>query len=208
MQCVVYNDLVQAAAIHSNAICRMEVRAHKADYTADKMFGDMTDTARSIQNKRLVDAFGSTRRRRQLETSEGARVDAERVGGGDAVAEMLAKAAMAAQAAGLTKSQVVARVTGQRNIPPHDLKATTGEEAYSLAAISPDGIKLEYGKLLAAAEDAEALEALRNKGFVNSYVVSRIAAVLAPKEGANAKEQAVRESYNVALNRFNCIILM
>lgn len=55
---------------------------------------------------RLVDEFGSTRRRRQMTAREAGVVAADRISGGDAVKEMLGGVAARGQGQGLTKEEV------------------------------------------------------------------------------------------------------
>ena len=77
-----------------------------------------------------MDAFGSTRRKRQLQTREGARVQADAVGGTEAVASLLKSAGERAVATGATKAEVLGRAIGHRLLPPHDPEATIPQDAY------------------------------------------------------------------------------
>jgi len=79
---------------------------------------------------RLVDAFGSTRRKRQLQTREGAKVQADAIGGTEAVKSLLQTAGDKAAAAGATKAEVLGKAMGHRVLPPHNPQATTPQEAY------------------------------------------------------------------------------
>jgi hypothetical protein len=89
--------------------------------------------------------------------------------------------------------QVMARVAGKRNIPPHHLDAATPEAAFPLGEVVPEGVRLEAGRLLSASEDDAALEAVRERGFVHSYVVGRLPG-LAPRADAGEKDKKVRIS--------------
>mmetsp|Transcript_36614 Transcript_36614/g.95091 ORF Transcript_36614/g.95091 Transcript_36614/m.95091 type:complete len:445 (-) Transcript_36614:154-1488(-) len=192
--------------IADGSICRVEVRAPKADYTASGMFGSATDVSRTIQNKRLVDAFGSTRRRRQLETAEGARVSSEQVGASEAVLGMVTAMAKDAVVSGQSKEQVLARVTGTRNIPKHHLSATSGDAAYKMSEIVPEGMRLEGGRLLSASEDSQVMDAMADKGFVHRYVVGRVPALLTPTEGASDKEKKARKHRAKALSFLSSLL--
>lgn len=105
----------QVIPVSGGVICRVEVRAHRANYdpkNGEKDVGgkETAGALRTAQNKRLVDAFGSTRRQRQLANTESSMVDVERVGASEVVAGMMAKAQMEAREAGMTKDQVRAGV--------------------------------------------------------------------------------------------------
>jgi hypothetical protein len=65
---------------------------------------------------------------------------------------------------------VLARVGGQRNIPPHHLEATTPEAAYVMAELFPQHIwdATGAGLLLGASEDADSMEKIKQKGAVSS----------------------------------------
>lgn len=87
---------------------------------------------------------------------------------------------------------MLARVTGTRNIPKHHLSATSGDAAYKMSEIVPEGMRLEGGRLLSASEDSQVMDAMADKGFVHRYVVGRVPALLTPTEGASDKEKKVR----------------
>ena len=82
------------------------------------------------RSRRLVDAFGSTRRKRQLQTREGARVQADALGATEAVASLLKLAGDRAVASGATKAEVLGRAMGHRVLPPHDPEAINPQDAY------------------------------------------------------------------------------
>mmetsp|Transcript_14218 Transcript_14218/g.40287 ORF Transcript_14218/g.40287 Transcript_14218/m.40287 type:complete len:342 (+) Transcript_14218:125-1150(+) len=180
-------------------ICRVEVRASNADYTAEGMFGSTADVSRLLQNRRLVDAFGSTRRRRQLANTESAKVDVDHIGSSAAVAQMMSEAVRKAEHAGMTKDKVMARVVARRNIPTHNLEATTSEKAFPLSEVVPAGLRLaDIAKLLTSSEKPEVAANMRQKGFIHSYALSRVG-VLQPKEDAPAQYQKERKNRASAL---------
>jgi hypothetical protein len=142
------------------------------------------------QSKKLVDAFGSTRRKRQLQAREEGAVRSDRLlEGGAGVQAALARVNAAAAREGGTRDAVLARAAASRNIPPHDPTATTPGRAYRVRAFFPSTFwdALNSGQLLAAAEDSEQMAKLRDRRLVPGYVLSRCDALLRPSAaGAGA----------------------
>jgi hypothetical protein len=139
-----------------------------------------TDRERS---KRLVDAFGSTRRKRQLQAREEGAVRSDRLlEGGAGVQAALARVNAAAAGEGATRDAVLARAAAHRNVPPHDPSATRAHEAYRVRAFFTPAFwdALNAGQLMAAAEDPEQMAKLRERGLVPGYVLSRCEALLRP----------------------------
>jgi len=146
------------------------------------------DTARE-QSRRLVDAFGSTRRKRQLQAREEGAVRSDRLlEGGAGVQAALARVNAAAAADGGSREAVLARAAAARNVPPHDPSATRPGDAYRVRAFFPPAFwdALNAGQLLAAAEDAEQMAKLRERRLVLPYVLSRCEALLRPDGAAGA----------------------
>lgn len=144
--------------IPSGRIIRMEPRARSLNYSAASPGASDTQEAalaeqRRAQNMRLVEEFGSQRRRRQLNAQKAAQVDAGQVTAGGAILEMIASQNVAAE----TKEEVIARSLAVRNIPPHHPGATTAEDAYRLREVIPASIwdALEIRRLFPAEDKPE-----------------------------------------------------
>ena len=139
------------------------------------------------QSRRLVDAFGSTRRKRQLAAREEGAVRSDRLlEGGAGVQAALARVNAAAARDGGTRDAVLARAAASRNVPPHDPAATTPGRAYRVRSFFPAGFwdALSAGQLLAAAEDPAQMAKLRERRLVPEYVLSRCDALLRPAAAA------------------------
>ncbi|CAL8464180.1 g3715 [Coccomyxa elongata] len=181
------------AEVGSGSIVRMESRARGVNYgptgTVTEQDGDIQ--ARILQNKRLVQAFGSTRRKRQLEQKEGAKVGDDNVLAMDAVEDVLAAASDKAALEKMTKDDVLRTVTNIRHIPPHHPEATTASAAYRLEELVPEEAwdALEVSRLKRAMEDESYRdEVLRAKGIFPGVVLDRLALITAP-EGPAAQRR-------------------
>ena len=86
---------------------------------------------------RLVEQFGSTRRKRQLTAKENAVVRADAVGGAEALQDMLKSAADRAAEANMTKDDIIKQTQALRAIPPHHPEATKPHDAYRCAFSPP-----------------------------------------------------------------------
>ncbi|GFR48103.1 hypothetical protein Agub_g9790, partial [Astrephomene gubernaculifera] len=151
--------------------------------------------ARKMAAKRLVDEFGSTRRRRQLNAREAGVVAADRISGGEAVQQVLGSVAARGQGEGLTREEMRRRAFSARTVPPHNPNATSAAAAYPLelllgppaAAAGEEEVEGEreaaaralVGELYVrqiqeVAEDEKKLEFAREKDVIPSYVLSRL----------------------------------
>ena len=79
---------------------------------------------------RLVEQFGSTRRKRQLTAKENAVVRADAVGGAEALKDMLRTAADKAAESNMTKEEIIKQTQALRAIPPHHPEAVKPHDAY------------------------------------------------------------------------------
>lgn len=193
---------LKIAPIQGNRILRMEPRARDLDYSATATSPGGTDKksaadiqARRERNARLVEEFGSQRRKRQLAAAKSAQVEAAQVSGGEAVLGMIASAG-----ANLTTRDVMiaASLANNRNIPPHHPEARTAEEAYRLDEIVPESVAdaLEIRRLFPAQNKPEYREELlKGKVFGEGYVLSRLSALDTP-------ESEIREG------RARCLVLL
>ncbi|PRW60044.1 DNA-directed RNA polymerase I subunit RPA49 [Chlorella sorokiniana] len=156
-------------------ILRMEPRVRGEQYAP-------RDTVTAIEpgrlreaNMRLVEEFGSQRRKRQLKAREAGKVEAAHVSAGGAVLGLIAGMG---QAATMTKDEVIKTSLAHRNIPPHHPEATSAEEAYRADDLVPLSIRdsLEITKLFPAEDKPEYREQLKADGrFGAGYVLSRLA---------------------------------
>ncbi|KAG2430289.1 hypothetical protein HYH02_013767 [Chlamydomonas schloesseri] len=196
---------LQLTAVASERLFRLDSRLQGLVYAPTGAGGDEDASAyaaRKAAARRLVDEFGSTRRRRQMTAREQGVVAADRISGGEAVKEMLGGVAAAGQAAGRTKEEVQRMAFERRTIPPHNPSATTAWEAYPLelllspkasgqvvgnevAAVRSRGSAVESelhtGQIYKLAEDAAELAKAREKNWLHPYVLSRLSALQALK---------------------------
>ena len=128
--------------IKSGAICRMEPRIHGIKYDASAQDAPKEDESNDLlalrreRNARLIEAFGSQRRKRQLANAQAGRVDGSQLGGGNAIINLIRSSKSAATTTG-TKEDVIKQSLANRNIPPHNPDATTAEDAYPFDSIVP-----------------------------------------------------------------------
>eukprot|EP00879_Flechtneria_rotunda_P016632 GHRR01017402.1.p1 GENE.GHRR01017402.1~~GHRR01017402.1.p1 ORF type:complete len:402 (+),score=169.99 GHRR01017402.1:1271-2476(+) len=129
---------------------------------------------RRAEARRLVEAFGSTRRKRQAKQREEGAVQVDRNADEGRLQLLMQEVAAKAEAAGETRQEVMARVGAARVVPVHDPKATQAHQAYRVTAMFPVGLlaSLNIGQLLHAAEKPEDREKLAKK--VPAYVMSRL----------------------------------
>ncbi|GLC53952.1 hypothetical protein PLESTB_000807800 [Pleodorina starrii] len=174
---------------------------------------------------RLVDEFGSTRRRRQMTAREAGVVAADKISGGEAVKEMLGGVAARGQEGGLTREEATKRAFAQRTVPPHDPSATTASAAYPLELLlgpadrqqqRADGEaaggaangaaalvrELNAGFIHKLAEDQQVLAEAREKELVHPYVLSR----LGPLRSIKASEE--EDSHSRAHERARYLALL
>lgn len=148
--------------------------------------------ARRGMATRLVEAFGSTRRKRQLKAREEGTVRADKLLSGAAAEAALEAVNERAAEEGGTREEVIGRVTARRNIPPHDAAATEAAKAYPLRRLVPEDClaALNIGQLLHASEKADVLEKVTEKRLVPQYVLSRLPLLRAASGDKERKERA------------------
>ncbi|KAF6259060.1 RNA polymerase I associated factor, A49-like protein [Scenedesmus sp. NREL 46B-D3] len=132
--------------------------------------------ARRLMARRLVEAFGSTRRKRQMKQREEGAVVVTRNADEDRLGLLLGEVAARATAAGETRSEVMGRLGVARNIPVHNPSATQPHLAYKISAMFPDHMlaAINSGQILHAAEKQEDRERMAEKKQVPEYVLSRL----------------------------------
>lgn len=179
---------LKVAPIKGNRVLRMEPRARTLNYgapTETPQPQPETDMANAVakrreSNARLVEEFGSQRRKRQLAASRAAQVNASQISAGEQILEMIASS----QGVDIgTREAVVAASLAQRNIPPHHPEATKPEDAYRMEEIIPPSISdaLEIRKLFPAESKSEYREELlKAKTFGQGYVLSRLGVLTTP----------------------------
>ncbi|KAG2424150.1 hypothetical protein HXX76_014683 [Chlamydomonas incerta] len=199
---------LRLTAVASERLFRLDSRLQGLVYAPTGAGGDedaSAQGARKLAAKRLVDEFGSTRRRRQMTAREAGVVAADRISGGEAVKEMLGGVAARGQGQGLTKEEVQRKAFERRTIPPHNPSATTPKDAYPLelllgphstgavvgaeaeAARVRGGAlarELNTNQITRLAEDAAELAKAREKNWLHPYVLSRLGALQALKSMA------------------------
>lgn len=198
---------VTLVPVQTGRILRMEPRVRGLDYAPNKASAaeeredgaagaEEAADARAARNAatiRLVDAFGSTRRKRQLTAREDGVVRTHKLTSPDALQKLASQTKADAADAGLTRAEVDARAAGFRNVPPHDPDATTFQQAYTLEGLVPpagrDGLSQSQNALLALVRDEAKLAAARDAGRVPAYVLGRLH-LLQTSDSALARRRA------------------
>lgn len=155
-------------------ILRLEPRVRGESYEARGTTTVIEQGGLKDANMRLVEEFGSQRRKRQLKAREAGKVEAGHVSAGAAVLGMIASVgAEAAQ----TKEEVIRSSLAHRNIPPHHADARSAGEAYRSDEIVPLSFRdaLEVTKLFPAENKPDYRAQLKASGmFGAGYVFSRL----------------------------------
>ncbi|EFJ50486.1 hypothetical protein VOLCADRAFT_88884 [Volvox carteri f. nagariensis] len=211
---------LQLMHVAGDHLFRLDTRLQGLIYAPTGAGADEGEGARERRRaaaRKLVDEFGSTRRRRQMTAREAGVVVADKISGGDAVQELLGNVAARGQEGGMTKEEVFRKAFAQRTVPPHNPAATNAADAYPLnlllgrpggeAAAAEDGASLvgdlHVSQIHQLAEDEEELDKARAKELVGGgevqawgrvlvhpYVLSRLGALRALKNQDTADCQA------------------
>ncbi|GLC39606.1 hypothetical protein PLESTF_000914400 [Pleodorina starrii] len=219
---------LQLVSVAGDRLFRLDTRLQGLVYAPTGTGADDDANARErrkLAAKRLVDEFGSTRRRRQMTAREAGVVAADKISGGEAVKEMLGGVAARGQEGGLTREEATKRAFAQRTVPPHDPSATTASAAYPLELLlgpadrqqqRADGEaaggaangaaalvrELNAGFIHKLAEDQQVLAEAREKELVHPYVLSR----LGPLRSIKASEE--EDSHSRAHERARYLALL
>ncbi|CAL5226977.1 g9863 [Coccomyxa viridis] len=187
------SGVMKYAEVNGGSIVRMEPRAAGTNYgpTGHKTELEETAQARKAHNERLVHAFGSTRRQRQLKDRDQAQVVDENIEASDAVKELLNAAGEKAVQTNATKAKKMEEAAGDRKLPKHDLKAMTAAHAYRLEDMVPRGAWeaiQDVSSLERAIEDLEFRDnELRAENRVPGYVLDRLAVITQPRSQTGAR---------------------
>lgn len=173
------------SGVRGDTVCRLEPRIHGVKYEPAPKEAPKEDEANDLlalrreRNARLIEAFGSQRRKRQLANAQAGRVDASQIGGGNAIMNIIKSSESAAATAG-SKEEFIRRALADRNIPPHNPEATTPDAAYPFDSIVPGVIRdaIDTSFLQRAVDSGDEVpdtlsEVRRTFG---SYVASRVGA--------------------------------
>lgn len=163
--------------VEAQQVVRMEPRLRGVKYGNDPtpwadnpIEGEGADVrlARKQATKRLVEEFGSTRRKRQLAEKDLAVVNPDSIDAPAQVTALLEAAHAKAVAEGTTKADVLAAISASRNVPPHNADAKIGSDAYSLREIIPPSAwhALDVKALVAAARLAAEAPAGTTEGVL------------------------------------------
>eukprot|EP00300_Choanocystis_sp_HF-7_P033378 c4570_g1_i1.p1 GENE.c4570_g1_i1~~c4570_g1_i1.p1 ORF type:complete len:401 (+),score=98.98 c4570_g1_i1:41-1243(+) len=125
------------------------------------------------QRNLLVTQFGAAKSRRTLQAKQANLVTSEAVSDLDNVRSALESTA--ASHADLLHNEVI------RNIPPHDLSASTPEHAYPIDQILPKHVRafLDFKSILRAAKNSSSLKKWQSVSEEASYVKEKAAIVMA-----------------------------
>ena len=120
---------------------------------------------------RLIQAFGSQRRKKQLHNAQAGRVDASQLTSGDAMLHLI----RSTKADPGVRADVIKESLSHRNIPPHNSKATKPDEAYPFDEIVPKIVRdsLDTSLLEKACQDNGVLSEISK--VLGPYVASRVA---------------------------------
>jgi len=173
---------LQLLPLSSTRVLRMEPRLPGLQYgAAARIRGDEeveeSREERLATNKKLVEAFGSTRRRRQLNAREEGTVRVEKLGdAADALQAYMGKVVTDAEAQGFTKDKIMGQVSAARQLPPHNLEACNAWDAYPWETLVPGDAagSIRPGRLLKAAQEYEVEQDMREKRKIDPYVLSRL----------------------------------
>lgn len=197
--------LLQLVPIQAGRVIRMDVRLHGLDYGASEASAAAgegnTREEKLALSKRLVDSFGSTRRRRQLVAREEGVVRTNKLGNPDALTKELGKKSDEAERLGITRDKVMQTIVTVRNLPPHHLDAITFAEAYVFNEVIPVGamVNLQEHYLLEAANQNHGMESLRQlHPPLPQYVLGRLHLLRDPNQ-AVARQRACLLSFLCAL---------
>ncbi|KAK9834850.1 hypothetical protein WJX81_003693 [Elliptochloris bilobata] len=183
--------VLRLAPAGGSGLVRLEPRVRGYEYGASPSVAPapaLDREGRVEQNRRLVDAFGSTRRRKQLAVKEAAAVRPDAVGGAEAVTALLAAANERAVAGGQTKEEVFSLAAEHRAIPPHHRHATAAADAYRLDELLPAAawaaLEGDVAELQRAVDDDLFCEDLRASGLWPALVLDRLPRLPRGSEGA------------------------
>ncbi|CAG9466147.1 unnamed protein product [Pedinophyceae sp. YPF-701] len=156
-------------------VLRCEARVHGVDYSTGLGMAALAPDdleARRQRNKDLVAAFGSQRRKRNMDKREKGRMDATNLTDPERFKAEILAIREEAERAGETKEELQAAARAQRNIPPHVPAATDPSKAYPLKALIPRGAGLDAraAELEAVAEDDDKWGELKACRFVKQRV--------------------------------------
>eukprot|EP00889_Picochlorum_renovo_P000523 jgi/Picre1/27553/NNA_000520.t1 len=167
----------------------MQPRIHTVSYEEDaSMNREETATGSDLaelrreRNAKLIEAFGSQRRKRQLATAKAGRVDASQISAGDAMINII----RSTEADPGKREDVIKKTLADRNIPPHNPEATTPEDAYPFDSIVPRIIQdsIDTSLLTQALSDGSILGDVKQK--FGKYVASRVGQqVILPQQMTN-----------------------
>lgn len=206
---------LQLVGTQGGQVCRVESHTNGVNYgraegagrdDADRRAEAEADIkARRAMSTRLVEAFGSTRRKRQLRAREEGAVRADKLLSAEAAEAALAAVNARAAREGGTREEVMTRVAARRNIPPHNPSATEPHKAYSIKDMVPDQClkALNFKQLLKAADDPAVATTLTEKRVVPEYILSRLPllrAIPATDGGARVGKARVLALLSALLN--------
>ena len=169
---------LKIAPLGGNRIVRMVPRSRNLQYGPKAKNAEPVKKLDAAEikaaNQRLVEEFGSQRRKRQLAAAKAGQVNAAMVSGGQSVLGLIANAGANV---GSRDAVIKESLSKNRNIPPHHPEARTADEAYRLDEIIPSSLSdaLEIKKLFPAENKADYRAELRKgKVFGDGYVLSRL----------------------------------
>lgn len=197
---------IQLLPIQGGKVARMDVRLHGLEYGPSSVPASEEASTREekmAQNKRLVDSFGSTRRRRQMAAREDGIVRTDKLASPETLTRELGKKTNEAERLGITKDKVMQSVTTERirNLPPHHVDARTFPEAYLIDEVIPAAARgcLREGLLLDAASQSHGKDSLANhRPPVPGYVLNRLS-LLRDSDQGKARRRAQTLSFLSAL---------
>lgn len=185
------------SGVFGSSISRMEPRIqgvkYEADGTESRKEVDSSDllTIRRERNAKLIEAFGSQRRKRQL--ANAGKVDATQLSAGDAMLNII----RSTKSDPGKREDVIKTALSDRNIPPHNAAGTTADEAYPFNLIIPASVydSIDSSLLVQALADRSILGDVRSR--FGPYVASRVG-------GANTLNESA-ESFN---DRIRCLAFL
>ncbi|KAH9536462.1 hypothetical protein CY35_16G000700 [Sphagnum magellanicum] len=178
----------------------MEPRIRGVNYDQDAKAATGDDTPHEVQTRemgllkrrQLTETFGNQKSRSQALQAERGVVKEEALGDADEIETLFQEAGQ--NDALLTTDQVLqqANMSLSRNVPPHDVTATTPEGAYPLDRLimQEEWKALDVKEIKVAAKKSSAEEALRQSDTYPNFVLSRLRRIRVEGDKEGNKKRA------------------
>eukprot|EP00897_Mesotaenium_endlicherianum_P008091 jgi/Mesen1/730/ME000011S00062 len=202
---------LQLMPVAADKLLRMDARVKAVDYNdkaAEQHIEEEEEDDEALrkrrlqQRKNLTEAFGSKKRKADALALERGAIDGDRVEAAQAVQDLFQAAAN--QRGTVTREDLEQRMSEavERNIPPHDLSATTPEGAYPIDSLvsREEAAALRVESVLGAAADPVKVANIKKGRFYKTSIKNRIHQLALPGDKVG------NESRASALLYLNCLL--